>query len=67
MRFLMVCVLAFVFAGSAAFTSRSYAQTTNATVSGQVTDPSGGVVPGVTVVLTNLNTNVPYTTKLVKD
>ena len=39
--FLVVCVLAFVFAGSAAFTPPSYAQTTNATVSGQVTDPTG--------------------------
>src|SRR5256885_14870290 len=65
--FLVVCILALVFAGSAAFTSPSCAQTTNATVSGQVTDPSGGVVPGVTVVLTNLNTNVPYTTKTNND
>src|SRR5438552_2104217 len=65
--FLVVCVLALVFAGSAAFTSPSCAQTTNATVSGQVTDPSGGLVPGVTVVLTNLNTNVSYTTKTNND
>jgi hypothetical protein len=39
------------------------AQTTNATVSGQVTDPSGRAVSDATVVLTNLNTNAPYTTK----
>src|SRR2546421_10064802 len=65
--FLMVCVLALVFAGSAAFTSPSCAQTTNATVSGQVTDSSGGVVPSVTVILTNLNTNIPYTTKTNND
>src|SRR2546430_4407867 len=65
--FLLVCVLALAFAGFAAFTSPSCAQTTNATVSGQVTDPSGGVVPGVTVVLTNLNTSVPYTTKTNND
>src|SRR5256885_312855 len=65
--FLMVCVHALVFAGSAAFTSPSCAQTTNATVSGQVTDSSGGVVPSVTVILTNLNTNIPYTTKTNND
>jgi len=65
--FLVVCVVALVFAGSAAFTSPSCAQTTNATVSGQVTDSSGGVVPSVTVILTNLNTNIPYTTKTNND
>src|SRR5207248_1583922 len=59
---LMVCVLVFACVGCVIFTAGSVAQTTDAAVSGQITDPSGGVVPGVTVVLTNLNTNVPYTT-----
>jgi len=35
----------------------------NATVAGEITDPKGGVVPGVTVVLTNVNTQVTYTTQ----
>src|SRR6266566_1091145 len=39
------------------------AQSTNATVGGQITDEQGRVVPGVTVVLTNLNTGVPFETK----
>src|SRR6266853_6225060 len=34
------------------------AQSTNAAVGGQITDEQGRVVPGVTVVLTNLNTGV---------
>lgn len=63
-RFSVMCVAVCLFAGCALFTaSRSKAQTGDATVSGQVTDPTGRVVPGVTVVLTNLNTNVPYTTQ----
>jgi outer membrane receptor protein involved in Fe transport len=33
----------------------------NATVTGQITDASGGVVPGVTVVLTKVNTREAYT------
>lgn len=36
---------------------------TDATIGGQVTDPQGKVVPGVTVVFTNINTGVPYTTQ----
>lgn len=42
---------------------RCNAQSTNATVGGQITDEQGRVVPGVTVVLTNLNTGVPYEAK----
>src|SRR6266576_5386529 len=41
----------------------SHAQSTIAAVSGQITDEQGRVVPGVTVVLTNLNTGVPYEAK----
>jgi hypothetical protein len=36
---------------------------TDATVTGLITDHSGAVVPGATVVFTNINTNVPYTTQ----
>ncbi|PYV85714.1 MAG: hypothetical protein DMG05_22105 [Acidobacteria bacterium] len=39
------------------------AQTTFATITGTVTDPTGAVVPGVTVTATNLSTNVPTTVK----
>src|SRR5258707_1125560 len=39
------------------------AQSTNAAVGGQITDEQGRVVPGVTVVLTNLNTGVTYEAK----
>lgn len=37
--------------------------TTNAAITGRVTDPSGAVVPAVTVAATNVDTNVVYTTK----
>ena len=56
------CVLAIVLF---AFDScgASHAQSTNAAVGGQITDEQGRVVPGVTVVLTNLNTGVTYQAK----
>src|SRR5436190_13112294 len=34
------------------------AQTTSASVVGRVTDPAGAVVPGVTIKITNLDTNL---------
>jgi hypothetical protein len=43
------------------FSVRLSAQTTSATVSGQITDPTGRVVPGTTVMLTNINTGVVST------
>src|SRR5216684_912712 len=39
------------------------AQSTNAAVGGQIMDEQGRTVPGVTVVLTNLNTGVTYQAK----
>ena len=39
------------------------AQTTNATVNGQVTDPQGNVVPDTEVDAVNIGTNVAYSTK----
>lgn len=43
--------------------SLCHAQTTSATVTGQITDQSGRLVPGAAVMLTNINTGVPYSTK----
>jgi hypothetical protein len=40
----------------------AYAQVTTATVSGVVTDPSGGVLPGATVTLTSETTAVAFST-----
>jgi hypothetical protein len=50
-----------LFAAVMFFCARTYAQTTNATVTGQITDQSGRLVPGAAVVFTNINTSVPYT------
>jgi hypothetical protein len=44
------------------FSARCYAQASDATVTGEVSDQSGKLVPSVTVVFTNINTGVPYTT-----
>ena len=56
------CVAAIVLA-LALCAVRCSAQSTNAAVGGQITDEQGRMVAGVTVVLTNLNTDVPYETK----
>jgi hypothetical protein len=39
------------------------AQTTNAAINGQITDPKGGVVPGTEVHAVNIDTNVVYPTE----
>jgi hypothetical protein len=52
-----------LFATVMLFSARSYAQSTNATVTGQITDQSGRLVPGAAVVFTNINTGVSYTTQ----
>ncbi len=49
-----------LFATFLLFCSLLQAQSTDATVAGQVTDSSGRVVPGVQVTFTNLNTNITY-------
>jgi hypothetical protein len=56
-----VLVLALVIFGLQA--AASHAQSPNAAVGGQITDAQGRVVPDVTVVLTNLNTGIPYEAK----
>jgi outer membrane receptor protein involved in Fe transport len=38
----------------------SYAQTTNASVTGRVTDPNSGGIPGATITLTNTDTNLTF-------
>ena len=56
----VIAILLFVLA---VFSGGSRAQMTDATISGQVTDPQGKVVAGVSVVFTNINTGVPYATR----
>lgn len=65
MRSTWVCrALLVVFAALSLHSAASYAaQTTDAVVTGRISDPSGAVVPGATVIFTNLNTNVPYSTQ----
>ncbi len=57
----LILVLAFL--GLVPFIPVYRAQTTNATATGQITDQSRRVVPGVTVLLTNVNTNVSNSTQ----
>jgi hypothetical protein len=45
------------------FCAPTYSQTTSATITGQITDQSGRLVPGAAVVFTNINTGVPYMTQ----
>jgi hypothetical protein len=60
---LMARALVVVFFAFGLFANAAHAQSTNAAVGGQITDEQGRVVPGVTVVLTNLNTGVTYQPK----
>src|SRR5579872_66609 len=43
------------------FAALAWAQTPTATLVGTVQDPSGGMIPGVTVVARNLDTNLRWT------
>src|SRR5260370_15148281 len=60
---LMARVLVVVFFAFGLLADATHAQSTNAAVGGQITDEQGRVVPGATVVLTNLNTAVTYQAK----
>jgi hypothetical protein len=60
---LMARVLVLAFFAFGLFANAAHAQSTNAAVGGQITDEQGRVVPGVTVVLANLNTGVTYEAK----
>jgi len=55
--------LCFMAAIAALFTSGLHGQTTFATITGTVTDPSGAAVPGATVVATHIATNTQTTTQ----
>src|SRR5258708_3149706 len=57
----VVCMVGLLLTGLVVSASVSYAQ--DAAVGGQITDEQGRVVPGVTVVLTNLNTGITYEAK----
>ena len=64
MKFGLVwCVAALLSWGALFLGGECSAQTTNATVTGQITDQSEKVVPRATVVFTNINTGVPYATQ----
>ena len=59
-----VCfVLLCIFTASLELTNLAYGQTTSGSLTGQVTDPSGAVVPGATVTVTNLGTNLTQSVK----
>jgi Carboxypeptidase regulatory-like domain/TonB dependent receptor len=60
---LMARVLVVVFFAFGLLADPSHAQSTNAAVGGQITDEQGRPVPGVSVVLTNLNTGVTHEAK----
>jgi hypothetical protein len=57
-----VCVLALLFVITS-FSPSGFAQTGNASLSGRVTDPHGGIVPHTTVEAINDATNVKVTTE----
>ena len=63
MRISFVSCVAAIVVALALCAVRCSAQSTNAAVGGQITDEQGRMVPGVTVVLTNLNTGVTYQAK----
>jgi len=64
MRFRLIFSFACLLAATLLLGSEtSYAQTNTATISGQIADASGRLVPGAIVVLTNLSTNAPYNTR----
>jgi hypothetical protein len=60
---LMTRVLLVVFFAFGFSTNAARAQSTNAAIGGQITDEQGRVVPGATVILTNLNTGVTYSAR----
>ncbi len=64
MRFPYVCrAFVLLFTALVFYDLTIFAQGPEATITGEVTDQSDLVVPGATVVYTNVNTNVPYTTR----
>jgi len=68
-RFSMQFVAGLLLAFSLSFglTGAAHAADVNARIKGTITDPTGAVVPGVTVVATNQATGVKYDTKTQED
>jgi hypothetical protein len=65
---ILVCLFAYLtWFASSALQNGLNAQTTNATLSGQITDTSGAAVPDAKVVIVNDATNVKYETKTNRD
>ena len=50
----------FLLAAALAVPASQFAQTTFATITGVITDPSGAVIPGATVTATKLDSNYQY-------
>ncbi len=61
MRAVRVSILAWL-VGVLGIVGSAYAQDNRATITGTVTDPAGGALPGVTVEAKNAGTGVPYAT-----
>lgn len=61
-RTLIVAVACLIFCSPV-----SYAQNPNATVTGRVTDPTGSVVSGASVVLISIDTHLPYKAETNRD
>jgi hypothetical protein len=62
-RLLVRVVLILVACFAAAFSPQLFSQTTDATLSGTILDPSSRVVPDAEVIVTNVDTAVNYSTK----
>ncbi|MFT4112141.1 carboxypeptidase regulatory-like domain-containing protein [Silvibacterium sp.] len=58
-----ICMLALACLAMCLFASASLAQTVNQSITGQVTDPSGAVIPGAQVIAHNIDTGVDTPTK----
>jgi hypothetical protein len=57
----MVVMALLLCAGMSLFSMRTFAQTSNATLGGTVSDSSGALIPGVTVTATNTGTGIVTT------
>ena len=63
MRIRVGWIYVLVLALFAGLSNAALAQGLNASVSGTITDPQGGVIPGVTVTVTNIGTSLSKTVK----
>jgi hypothetical protein len=67
LRMCVVGVLAIVLLMTSGFVGKSFAQVAGGTVSGRVTDPSGSILPGASVSITNVATGVLTSSATNKD